>query len=82
MPAARYHGGVMIDNNGQTDIRVSRHRRVTYTGLHGANRMASNSLLRMRGLTTPIRRGPTSCKLPAERRGKPPSLPAWDEPGG
>ncbi len=78
VPAAHYTcGGVMIDQNGQTDLPgLYAIGEVSCSGLHGANRMASNSLLECivyaHAAYKDIRRSLAATKMPAK-------LPEWDE---
>ncbi len=80
VPAAHYTcGGVMTNLNGATDLTgLYAIGEVAYTGLHGANRMASNSLLECmvfaRAAAAEIQ-----TLLPEQQRHTRPSLPAWDE---
>ena len=76
VPAAHYTcGGVVTDLEGRTDLPgLFAVGEATYTGLHGANRLASNSLLEcvVVGATCAERIVHTA-PVPAER------VPDWDE---
>ena len=83
VPAAHYTcGGVMVDQRGRTDVKgLYAIGEVTYTGLHGANRMASNSLLECLVYSTAaaedIKERLHRAKIDEETL--PPRTPPWDE---
>lgn len=78
VPAAHYTcGGVMVDDHGRTDVDgLYAIGEVSYTGLHGANRMASNSLLECLVYGWSAAEDITK-RMPYARRVD--QLPAWDE---
>ena len=78
VPAAHYTcGGVMIDEHGRTDVDgLYAVGEVSYSGLHGANRMASNSLLECLVYGWSAARDISRHLLQAEGVS---ALPAWDE---
>jgi L-aspartate oxidase len=76
VPAAHYScGGVMVDAQGKTDIaNLYAIGETACTGLHGANRLASNSLLEC--LVFGQAAAKDILKAPTQTFGK---LPQWDE---
>jgi len=77
VPAAHYVcGGVCTDLHGRTSLTgLLAIGEVACTGLHGANRLASNSLLE--GLVFGHRAAETARGIAAESP-RPPSVPEWD----
>ncbi|MDR3481208.1 MAG: L-aspartate oxidase [Burkholderiaceae bacterium] len=76
VPAAHYTcGGVVTDNAGRTDLLgLYAVGETTCTGLHGANRLASNSLLEC----LVVGRAAAQA-IEQEGKVETPPLPAWDE---
>lgn len=78
VPAAHYTcGGVMINIHGETDLaNLYAIGEVSYTGLHGANRLASNSLLECIVFAKAAAQH-IEARLNSKQKIK--RLPAWDE---
>jgi len=79
VPAAHYIcGGVMVDLNGQTNLRrLFAAGEVCYSGLHGANRLASNSLLEGLVLSQRAARAVAALREPVKTF----EIPPWDSRG-
>ena len=78
VPAAHYTcGGIMTDTHGMTDLpHLYAIGESSFTGLHGANRMASNSLLECMVFATAAAEHINSHP---ESRDSSPEIPFWDE---
>ncbi len=82
VPAAHYMcGGVLVDYNGNTDIEnLYACGETACTGVHGANRLASNSLLE--ALVFSRRAAEDAAKRLGNCRAvKPGDIPEWDDKG-
>ncbi|MDH1257527.1 L-aspartate oxidase [Pseudomonas atacamensis] len=77
VPAAHYTcGGVMVDQHGRTDVpALYAIGETSFTGLHGANRMASNSLLEC---FVYARSAAADILAQLDEVAAPSALPVWD----
>ena len=81
VPAAHYTcGGVLVNLNGQTNIRhLFASGEVCYSGLHGANRLASNSLLEGLVLSNrAVYKAASLLKSESFKSTMPHNVPNWD----
>lgn len=78
VPAAHYTcGGIMIDQHGRTDVsHLYAIGETTFSGLHGANRMASNSLLEC---VVFARSASEDILQKLNNKKSLPNIPSWDE---
>jgi len=76
VPAAHYTcGGIMVDLHGRTDVeQLYAIGETTHTGLHGANRLASNSLLECLVFSEAA-----AVDILSKQAGEFTPLPQWDE---
>ncbi|MDF3933569.1 FAD-binding protein, partial [Pseudomonas citronellolis] len=77
VPAAHYTcGGVLVDEHGHTDVpNLYAMGETSFTGLHGANRMASNSLLEC---FVYARSAAADIQARLAQTPEPQALPSWD----
>ncbi|CDF82772.1 L-aspartate oxidase [Pseudomonas sp. QL9] len=77
VPAAHYTcGGVLVDEHGHTDVPgLYAIGETSFTGLHGANRMASNSLLEC---FVYARSAAADIQVRLAQTPEPQALPSWD----
>lgn len=80
VPAAHYQcGGLLTDVNGKTSIRgLFAIGEVGCTGLHGANRLASNSLLEAAVVARYALEEMMRLYPPGKEVGTPPAIPEWE----
>jgi L-aspartate oxidase len=81
VPSAHYTcGGIVVDTSGRTSLQgLYATGEVSMTGVHGANRLASNSLLE--ALVYSYRAADDIKETIARNKSDIPNIPLWDETG-